>query len=155
LVLPLLAAFLVIQYFFTRINLEKGSNYYVEHHMPIFFLLVALVGCAISIAASFSLKKHNSLKFLRVVGYNSVHIYCMQIIAMSVTRLVLVKILGISFVPLLAVLILAGGIILPMITYNICLRLNAWWLFTLKKPEEEINFLAEQKINKATKTVQP
>jgi fucose 4-O-acetylase-like acetyltransferase len=150
LIIPLLAAFITIQYFFTKINMAEGSNYYVENHMPIFFLAVALVGCAMSIAVSFSLKKHDSGKWLRVVGYNSVHIYCMQIIAMSVARLVLVKIIGITYVPVLALLILACGLLIPMIFYNICLRLNMWWLFTLKKPEEEINFIREKP--KSTKT---
>ncbi len=143
---PLLAAFGIIQYFFTKINMAEGNNYYVENHMPVFFLFVALIGCAVSISASFALTKHQSLRFLRVVGYNSVHIYCMQIIAMSVARLVLVNILGITYVPLLALLILTAGLVIPMITYNICIRLNMWWLFTLKKPEEEINYLAETKL---------
>jgi len=145
LVLPLVSAFIVIQYFFTEINLEKDNNYFVENHMPFFFILVALVGCALSIAASFSLKKYSALPFLRVVGYNSVHIYCMQIIAMSVTRIVLVKLLGITYVPALVILVLMGGLIIPMLVYNIALRFNMWWLFTLKKPVEELEFLAEQK----------
>lgn len=149
-VLPLFAAFLVIQYFFTEINLEKGDNYYVEHHMPIFFLLVALVGCAISIAFSFTLKKRQSLLFLRVVGYNSVHIYCMQIIAMSVTRLLLMRVLHVTYVPALVLITLTCGVLIPMICYNICLRFGLWWLFTLKKPEDEIQFLAETRMNKAS-----
>ncbi|MEO6669143.1 MAG: acyltransferase [Ferruginibacter sp.] len=145
-IIPLLTAFIVIQYFFTKINLEKGDNYFVEHHMPVFFILVALVGCAISIAFSFTLKKQQSLLFLRVVGYNSVHIYCMQIIAMSVTRLILMKVLHFTYVPGLVLITLTGGVLLPMIFYNIALRLNMWWLFSLKKPEDEIQFLAEQKL---------
>lgn len=144
LILPLFVAFMTIQYFFTKINMSpeaNDNNYYVENHMPFFFLLVALVGCAMSIAASFSLKKYSALPFLRVIGYNSVHIYCMQIIAMSVTRLVLTKVVGLTYIPALVILVLMGGLIIPMITYNICLRLNMWWLFTLKKPEDEINYL--------------
>ena len=151
-IIPLLAAFLIIQYFFTKINMAEGDNYYVENRMPLFFLAVALVGCAISIACSFALKKYQALPFLRVVGYNSVHIYCMQIIAMSVARLILIKVLGITFVPLLALLILTSGLIIPMITYNICLRMNMWWLFSLKKPEDEINFIAESRLEKARLT---
>ncbi len=159
LIVPLLASFITIQYFFTKINMQphlntqtnvmEVSNYYIENHMPLFFLVVALIGCAMSIAFSFSLKKYNKARFLRVVGYNSVHIYCMQIIAMSVARLVFVKLLGISYVPLLALMILAAGLLIPMIFYNICLRLNMWWLFTLRKPEEEILFIKNERISKA------
>ncbi len=140
-VLPLFIAFLLIQYVFTSINLGVKDNYHVENKMPLFFLMVALVGCAISIATSFSLKKYEKMRFLRVVGYNSVHIYCLQIIVMSVARQFYTKVLHIQHVPMLALLILASGIILPMIFYNICLRLNAWWLFTLKKPTAEIEYL--------------
>ena len=148
-ILPLFISFLVVQYFFTTYNLanqtEVGDSYYVEHHMPVFFLLVAVIGCAISIAFSFTLKKRQALKSLRVVGYNSVHIYCMQIMAMSVTRLVLTKLLHLTYVPAVVLITLAGGVLIPMIVYNICLRLKMWWLFSLKRPDEEIQFLAEEK----------
>ena len=139
--LPLFLSFLFIQYLFTTINLDAKNNYYVENKMPLFFLVVALVGCAISIALSFSLKKYEKMRFLRVVGYNSVHIYCLQIIVMSVARQFYMNVLHIKHVPTLALLILASGVILPMIFYNLCLRINAWWLFTLKKPTDEIEYL--------------
>jgi hypothetical protein len=149
-ILPLFVSFLVVQYFFTMINLshqnEPGDSYYVEHHMPLFFLLVAVIGCAISIAFSFTLKKRQSLQSLRVIGYNSVHIYCLQIMAMSVTRLVLTKLLHFTYVPAVVLITLAGGILIPMVVYNVCLRLNMWWLFSLKRPDDEIQFLAEEKL---------
>lgn len=146
LIIPLVIAFITIQYFFTEINLVNG-DYHVERTMPFFFLLVALVGCTLSICISFALKKRNSGKFLRVVGYNSVHIYCMQIIVMSVVRLLLMKVLHINHPLILLPIVLTSGIIVPMICYNIALRFNLWWLFTLKKPEEEIEYLKEIKSN--------
>jgi fucose 4-O-acetylase-like acetyltransferase len=128
-----------------------ASNYYVENQMPLFFLLVALVGCAMSIALSFSLKKYNKARFLRVVGYNSVHIYCMQIISMGFAKTVFIK-LGLTNIPLLTLCTLIAGLTIPMVVYNICLRLNMWWLFTLKKPEEEIEYLAQRKSSKEKET---
>ena len=144
-ILLLFPLFLLIQYFFTKINLTQGDNYFVEHNMPLFFLLVALVGCTISICISFLLKKMQTFSFLRVIGYNSVHIYCMGIIVMSVTRLILMKIMGITQVPLLVALVLISGVLVPMIIYNICLRFNMWWMFSLKKPIGEIEYLANKK----------
>ena len=141
LIIPLLISFIFIQLIFTNLNLTNGNNYHVENDIPIFFLLVAIVGCAMSIALSFTLKKYNKLKFIRVVGYNSVHIYCLQIIVMSVSRLVFIKFLGITNVPLLALLILSMGVLVPMIIYNVSLRLNMWWMFTLKKPTEELDHI--------------
>ena len=145
-ILPLLIAFVTIQYFFTKTNMKEQDNYYIENHQPIFFLIVALVGCALSIAVSFSLKKSEKLSFLRIVGYNSVHIYCMQIIVMAVARIAYMKYLHLSNPSLMAIMILTTGLIVPIFFYNICLRLNAWWFFTLKKPKEEINFIKESSI---------
>ena len=146
-IIPLLISFIIVQLFFTNINLKYGSNYHVENQMPLFFLLVALIGCAMSIAFSFTLKKYNKLKFLRVVGYNSVHIYCLHIIVMSVFRMIYIKILGIENVPILALLILTAGVLIPMIIYNIALRFNLWWLFSLKKPEDEMLAISNTNFN--------
>ncbi|MEN9964620.1 MAG: hypothetical protein RL582_1715 [Bacteroidota bacterium] len=145
LILPLLLSFVTIQYFFTEINMKEGNNYFVENQMPMFFLLVALVGCALSLSVSFSLKKRNSMRFLRVVGYNSVHIYCMQIIVMSVSRQILMKLVHIENPTILALLVLSTGIIVPIIIYQICLRMNLWWLFTLKRPDEELKYIRAEK----------
>lgn len=136
--LPLLLIFLLIQWIFTKINMASGSNYHVENEMPLFFLIVALVGCALSMAISFSLKKNNTFSFLRVVGYNSVHIYCMQIIVMSVSRILFTRVLHITNPSLLILLVLCMGIVCPMIMYQLALRANAWVFFTLKKPSEEM-----------------
>lgn len=141
LILPLLAAFLIIQWFFTEINLREGSNYHVENKMPLFFLAVALIGCALSMAVSFSLKKRGALPFLRVIGYHSVHIYCMQIIVMSVFRLIFMRFVHIENPTILMALVLLAGVFVPIFIYQLCLRLNLWALFSLKKPEDEISYL--------------
>jgi fucose 4-O-acetylase-like acetyltransferase len=147
LLIVLLPFFLIIQFYFTKINLFNNSNYYVEHHMPFFFLLVALVGCALSINISFMLKRVNTLPILRVIGYHSVFIYCMQIIAMALAKFVFIKLFGFTNPPLLVLLVLSTGLLMPMIAYTIFLRLNMWWLFSLKKPVDEILFLKGKKIN--------
>jgi len=102
----------------------------------------------LSIAVSFSLKKLNTLKFLRVVGYNSVHIYCLQIIVMSISRQLFMK-MGMTNPSFIALMILTTGVLAPIVFYNICLRINLWWLFTLKKPTEELNFIK----NDTTKSI--
>ena len=142
-VLPFLASFLGLQYLFTEINRQANSYYFVENHMAYLFLPVALVGCTISIIFSAWLKRANMLNGLRVIGYHSVHIYCMQIICMSVTRLIFIKTApGINPV-LLSFLMLLIGLGLPIIVYRVGLRMGAWFLFTLKKPKEDIAALKE------------
>ena len=133
---PLFAIFLVMQYRFAEYNMHGGTEgiNYVEHKMPFFFLIEALIGCAISINVSFLLQKYNLFKFLRVIGFHSLFIYCMQIIVMTMSRVVMVNILNITHVPSLIIVIWAAGIVLPMLFYNICMHYNVWWLFTYKKP---------------------
>jgi hypothetical protein len=52
--------------------------------------------------------------------------------------MIFIKFLGITNVPLLALLILSMGVLVPMVIYNVSLRFNLWWMFTLKKPTEEL-----------------
>lgn len=141
----LLSLFLFVQYFFTKINLSNNSDYHVEHKMPFFFFLVAVVGCSFSFNISFLLKRYNKFSFLRVIGYHSVHMYCMQIIIMAMVRLVLMKLFGISYPPLLLLLVLFSGVVLPIVIYNIFLRFNLWWFFSLKKPVEDIRYLTSKR----------
>ena len=42
-----------------------------------------------------------------------------------------------------------------MIAYNVALRFNLWWLFTLKKPVEEIAYLSDKRNQIKLKTKIP
>lgn len=131
--LILLPIFCLVQYNFAAINIQEGSNYYVEHKMPLFFVVIALVGCALSINISFLLDKYNMAGYLRIIGYHSIHIYCMQIIIMAATRTVLLKAFDNIPAPLVLTLIIVVGLILPIFCYNLLMGLNCWWLFSPKK----------------------
>ncbi len=137
----IIVAFIINQLIFTKLNMMHNTTYYVENSVPLFFLLVAIVGCTLSICVSFSLKRNQKLKFLRVVGFNSVHIYCIHILVISVSRQFYMKFLHIHNPSLLIVLVLITCLLVPVMTYNIFLRWNMWWFFTLKKPEDEIAFI--------------
>lgn len=146
--LPLLVFFVIIQYFFTEINLRPnvdGINY-VDHKMPFFFLLEALVGCSLSLSFSFLLQKYKLFTFLRIVGYHSLFVYCMQIIVMSIARIFLQNFLHITYTPALIILIWLSGILLPIFFYNLTLRLNIWWLYTFRKPEKQVDYLRKTNI---------
>ncbi len=142
---PLLAVFLILQYRFTQYNMQGGPDgiNYVEHQMPLFFLVEALVGCTISVNFSFLLQKYNALRFLRVIGFHSLYIYCMQIIVMTITRTILLNFLKITNVPLLVTVIWTSGVVIPIVIYNLCMKFNMWWLFTFKKPKPKIQAFAE------------
>lgn len=145
---PLLAVFAVIQYFFTRINLRPSIDgiSYVEHQMPLFFLIEALVGCTLSVNISFLLQRYKKFTFLRIVGYHSLFVYCMQIIVMTLARTVLVSALHITYIPLLIPLIWSSGVIFPIFFYNFCLRFGMWWLYTFRKPGKQTEYLRSHNI---------
>lgn len=75
------------------------------------------------------------LKLLTVIGFHSIHIYCMQIIAMAGTRMILLNYFLIKDLAVLTILILSAGILLPIVLYKLLLRINVWWLFSLQKPK--------------------
>jgi fucose 4-O-acetylase-like acetyltransferase len=129
----LLPIFCLVQYNFAAINIQQGSNYYVEHKMPLFFVLIALVGCALSINISFLLGKYNIMGYLRIIGYHSIHIYCMQIILMAATRTLLLSAFDNVPAPLVLTLIIVAGLMLPILFYNMLMKFNCWWLFSPKK----------------------
>lgn len=143
LVIPIFVSFVGLQYLFTELNRQSNSYYFVENHMAYLFLPVALVGCTASIIFSAWLKKINTLKALRVLGYHSVHIYCMQIICMSVIRLVFVKAIPGMSPLILSFFMLLIGLGLPIVIYRVGLNIGIWYLFTLKKPKEDIAALKE------------
>ncbi len=130
----LIPLFLLIQSTFARINLDHGDNYYVEHSMPLFFLLVASLGCLLSINISFILTKLDTGKYLRVIGYYSIYIYCMQIIIMAVIRTILIKLFHFNYAPAVLLITFIAGVLLPIAAYNIFMQMNSWWLFTFRKP---------------------
>lgn len=142
---PLLVVFVFLQSRFASYNLHGGADgiNFVEHKMPLFFLLEALVGCTISMNFSFMLQKYNALKFLRVIGFHSLYIYCMQIIVMTAARVVLVSFCKIYNVPVLIMAIWSAGIIIPIIFYNFCIQHKMWWLFTYKRPKAAAAPVAE------------
>ena len=150
---PLLIAFIAIQYYCTPINLQSSDfgirNVEVNQHY--LFFLQAIIGCALSINCSFFLQKLRVLNFLRIVGYHSLYIYCVQIIVMTVVRTVLMSVLHVSNVPLLLLIIWSAGIVLPIFFYNFCLRYNFWWLFSFRKPDKQIAWIRQENIFGFTK----
>jgi fucose 4-O-acetylase-like acetyltransferase len=137
---PLFIIFVGVQYYCTHLNLTLGHGEinYVEHKKPFLFLVEALIGCILSVNVSFQLQKHKIVRFLRVVGYNSLYIYCMQILFMLATSVFLIRVVKLSSVPILVLLVWASGVLPPMVFYSLSLRYNLWWLFTFIKPEREI-----------------
>ncbi len=130
LLLILLPIFFIVQYLFTDLNMLHQDSYYVEHTMPVFYLLVSSVGCLLSINISFILSALNLANYIRIIGFHSIYIFCMQIILMASVRIFLVKVCLITYVPLLVSVLLFTGIIFPIVVYNLFVKMKMEWLFT-------------------------
>jgi hypothetical protein len=109
-------------------------------------MVQVLIGCAFSISASFLLQKANKLRFLRLVGYHSLYVYCMQIITMTFLRVIFMKVFKLNYVPVLFPLVWGLGVILPIFAYNFFMSNNLWWLFTFNKPQRQVNYLKEHRV---------
>ncbi|MBS1525220.1 MAG: acyltransferase [Bacteroidetes bacterium] len=145
---PLIIMFAFLQYYCARLILQNANYgmYYVERKLPFLFLAEALVGCTVSLNFSFLLQRYGIFKFLRVVGFHSLFIYCMQIIVMQVARIFFMSALHITYVPALILLVWSSGVVLPVFIYNYCMKHGMWWLYTFRKPERQVEYLRYQNI---------
>jgi len=135
-----LPAFVIIQHYFTLLNLEHKDDYYVQYQQPAIYAIAALVGGAFIINISFLLQKLNALRFLRVIGYHSLYIYAIHLIVTAATRVVLVRVLHMENIPLMMLISIITGVIIPVIFYNVAEGLGGSWLFSIKKkskPQKE------------------
>ncbi len=135
--LILLPIFLVMQYFFSKINLTEGDDYYVQRFMPLLFAAVSIAGCAFIINLCYLLQQLNVFKFLRVIGYHSLFIYIMHLMVIAGFRILYVNVLGQTNVYIFIIVGILAGIFIPMVIYNLAEKLGAGWLFELKKNKEK------------------
>jgi fucose 4-O-acetylase-like acetyltransferase len=133
--LILLPFFVACQIYFSYLNLSAHDDYFVQYKRPEVFAITSAIGCAFFISLSFMLQKMGNLRFLRVIGYHSLLIYVMHLIVTAALRTVLVRFFGIENIPVLMVVSFTGGVIIPIVIYNLSLQLGAWWLYSLKRPD--------------------
>ena len=132
--LLILPVFILVQHYFTHLNLTNKNDYYVQNNQPVLFALAAILGGGFVICVSFLLQKTNKLRFLRVIGYHSLYIYVANLIVTASVRILFVNVLNINNIPFLLVLGSIAGVIIPIIFYNVAEKAGAWWLYTLNKP---------------------
>ena len=131
--------FIILQYYFTSVNLENNNDYYVQNFQPALFAIAALVGGSFVLCISFLLQKVNKLRFLRVIGYHSLYIYVTNLMVTAATRVIMIRVFHVNDVGLLLLTGTVAGIVIPIGLYNVTVRMGAWWLYTLKKPGTEEN----------------
>ena len=136
--LAITPVFIVVQYFFTDINLEHKDDYFVQYQVPLLYAVSALIGASFIISLSFNLERLNLLRFLRVVGFHSLYIYVMHLMITAFTRVFFVRIIGTTDIPVIMITSIIAGIVIPIMFYNIATRLGATWLFTLRPEIKQV-----------------
>jgi fucose 4-O-acetylase-like acetyltransferase len=136
--IPSLVVFIGSQTFYTINHLQYKNETDIPYPIYALFIISSVSGAFFVIQTSAILKQLNMARWLRVIGYHSLYIYLVHLIVIAAVRVVLVKILDIQNIPVIIIIAMTMGIVLPMILYNISVRAGAWWLFSLKKPIDEI-----------------
>lgn len=129
----LLPVFVIIQHYFTLVNISHKDDYYVQYQQPVLYVLAALVGGAFIINISFLLQKLKVLSFLRVIGYHSLYIYAVHLIVTAGTRALLLNVFHMQNIPAMMIICILAGVILPIIFFNVAEYFGASWLFSIKK----------------------
>lgn len=135
----------IMQYIFTTINIRHGDDNFINTQLPALFLPISLSGCALMIQFGQWLQKRSAALWLRVIGYHSLYIYLMHVMLVAAVRIVLVHVFHVTYVPLILFIGISVGVIIPIFVYNVCIRIGAWWLYSLKKPVAEIEHYANTK----------
>jgi fucose 4-O-acetylase-like acetyltransferase len=129
----LLPVFMATQFYY--LHLYNSSP---DHDVNLgLFLIIALIGCLTMCSLAYRLQDWDILRFLRVLGYHSLYIYVMHVIAAAFVRVILTKVFGIHQPVALLFIGIALAATIPVIIYNLFIvEKPLWFLFTLerKKP---------------------
>ena len=97
------------------------------------FILISVIGCICMFAFAFWLQHKKILVFLRIVGFHSLFIYVLHVLASALIRLVFTKAFGIYDPTILLLSGIIFGVILPIIFYNLFVNKNIlWFLFSCR-----------------------
>lgn len=134
----ILIPFCAGQIYFLLGNLNHTTPKYmhVEFYQPFIFLLIALTGFIFILNLTFFLQKNDSLKWLTILGRNSLYIYVSHVIIFSFTRIVLNQFLDIQNVTIILLSGMVSGLLIPVLMYNQAVKWNMRWIFTLEKKNE-------------------
>ncbi len=138
--LILIIPFIITQAYFLYENLKYETEYFdfVENYQPIIFIFVALIGCAFIINLSFCLQKWKLMNWLRELGRHSLYIYVSHVIILASLRIFMTRVLDIYNLPVLLISGIIAGLILPVLLYKLCVKINFAWLFTLERKAKTI-----------------
>jgi fucose 4-O-acetylase-like acetyltransferase len=138
----LIIPFVISQYYFLTVNMDHRAispkYLYVEYYQPLMFLLIALTGCLFIITVASLLEKYNTARWLRYLGRHSLYIYVMHVIVFAAVRILLMYVFKIYEVHFLMLACITGGVLIPVLVYNIAKKLGWYYLFSLEPTRKPV-----------------
>lgn len=122
--------------FYIIIPFVLSQAWWLYHRNPfiLVFGCIVLLGCMFLYLISFLLDRYRLLPWLRVIGNYSLYIYVMHILAISATRILLIKFLHQQNFYVLMIVCELTGVILPIVFYNLTMQHGLWFLYTFVRP---------------------
>lgn len=121
--------------------LRKNEDYFADEFQGrIEYLLIAITCCVAMLLLAFRLQVWNwkGLAVLRIIGYHSLYIYVMHVIIAAGTRTILMRVFHVHNLPILWILCVTMGTLVPIIFYNLLIKDNIFWfLFSYHRKKKE------------------
>lgn len=144
--LMLIPIFIAVQLYYLKNDIGNSTlttdiehireNYLIHMKNQLVFLFIALVGCMTMFNLAFLLQRWKIMRFLRVLGYHSLHIYVMHVIITGFIRLILPPVLGIHNPIVLLFTGIFFGVTIPVVVYNLLIKNKVgWFLFSYHKKD--------------------
>lgn len=93
------------------------------------FMPVTILGALILFVLVYKLEERNIMMFFKKIGSHSLYIYVMHLMITGAIRVVLMKLFPNLHPVALLVIIIAGGVLIPIVVYQVLMRLKQNWLF--------------------------
>ena len=137
----LLIPFIVTQYYFLYANMQFPESKYqhVEYFQPLLFIPISLTGCAFIISISFLFQRYAKVNWLRVLGTHSLYIYVAHVLVFASIRVFMVRVLHITYIPVLLITCIFFGLLVPVLLYKLSCRLNMQWIFSLEDKKKSVS----------------
>jgi fucose 4-O-acetylase-like acetyltransferase len=127
--------FIVILPFFAALH-----YYYLVHpevNSSPFVLVIIFSGIVTALNLSFMLENAKRLKWIKVLGANSLYIFLMHVLIMAANRAFLLKVLHIESISFLLISNVVLGLVIPILAYYFLMKAGCWWLFSAVKPKKK------------------
>ncbi|MEP7079834.1 MAG: acyltransferase [Ginsengibacter sp.] len=134
----LLIPFIITQSYFLYANMQFPNSKYqhVEYFQPFLFLPISLTGCTFIICISFLFQRYARADWLRILGKHSLYIYVAHVLVFASVRVFMIRVLHITNIPILMIICIFFGLLVPVLLFKLSVRLNMQWIFSLEDKEQ-------------------